>query len=166
MIEQMEGQVALSDLVGWSGKTSQDHSVLEQPKEQTSKQSSRKSSGSSKQMPQMFLYLQMGSGQKQDASWVSEMTDASFPSHGEYMTLSFGEQPSMLMAECGCEALPSGVSVSRLSQILEDSADPKYYLSERACMGILNRAEKRGKELPEILKQALENQIRLSRSDS
>ena len=35
---------------------------------------------------------------------------------------------------------------------------PKYYLSARACQGILNRAEKRGKELPEILKTALVNQ--------
>ena len=32
---------------------------------------------------------------------------------------------------------------------------PKYYLSKRACEGILRRAKERGKELPEILKQAL-----------
>ena len=65
---------------------------------------------------------------------------------GEYTMLSFGESPREENA-------------SRLSQILEDSAQPKYYLSAKACLGILNRAEKRGKELPEILKQALENQI-------
>lgn len=34
----------------------------------------------------------------------------------------------------------------------------KYYLSPKACQGILRRAEKRGKELPESLKQALEKQ--------
>lgn len=28
-------------------------------------------------------------------------------------------------------------------------------MSEKACLGILRRAEKRGKELPEILKKAL-----------
>ena len=66
----------------------------------------------------------------------------------------------MLMEECSFEALPGGVSVSRLSQILEDSAPRKYYLSAKACAGILNRANKRGKELPEILRQALENQIK------
>jgi hypothetical protein len=44
---------------------------------------------------------------------------------------------------------------STLSQILEATPPPKYYLSEKACLGILRRAEKRGKELPEILKKAL-----------
>ena len=68
---------------------------------------------------------------------------------GEYTTHSFGESPKE-------------ENESLLSQILEDSAQPKYYLSARACEGILNRAAKRGKQLPEILKTALENQIRRS----
>lgn len=33
-----------------------------------------------------------------------------------------------------------------------------FMLSAKACIGILNRAERRGKELPAILKEALENQ--------
>lgn len=78
--------------------------------------------------------------------------------------LSFGEQPSSLMAECSLPARPNGVSVSRLSLILEDSAPQKYCLSARACLGILNRADKRGKELPKELREALENQTR-SRTD-
>ena len=45
--------------------------------------------------------------------------------------------------------------VCSLSDILEDDPDPKYLLSPRACSGILNRAEKRGKELPEMLEEAL-----------
>ena len=49
--------------------------------------------------------------------------------------------------------------VSRLSEILQTDASEKYYLSTRACEGILRRADKRGKELPEILKNALTNQI-------
>ena len=65
---------------------------------------------------------------------------------GEYTMRSFGESPREENA-------------SRLSQILEDSAPEKYSLSARACAGILNRAAKRGKVLPEILQQALENQI-------
>jgi hypothetical protein len=48
---------------------------------------------------------------------------------------------------------------SRLSEILQTDASEKYYLSARACEGILRRADKRGKELPEVLKAALENQI-------
>lgn len=34
----------------------------------------------------------------------------------------------------------------------------KYYLSQKACLGILRRASARGKELPEVLRLALERQ--------
>ena len=44
---------------------------------------------------------------------------------------------------------------TKLSDILEYNVDKKYQLSEKACKGILRRAEKRGKELPEVLKNAL-----------
>ena len=44
----------------------------------------------------------------------------------------------------------------KLSDVLTSNATPKYYLSPRACRGILRRAEKRGKEIPETLKRALE----------
>ena len=47
---------------------------------------------------------------------------------------------------------------SSLSEILEESADEKYNLSARACNGILSRANRRGKQLPEILQKALEAQ--------
>lgn len=46
-----------------------------------------------------------------------------------------------------------------LSDILEEDADPRYNLSSKACRGILNRASKRGKKLPEVLEEALKNQI-------
>lgn len=49
---------------------------------------------------------------------------------------------------------------SSLSSILEENADPSLNLSEKACQGILNRAEKRGKELPEELRKALERQAK------
>jgi hypothetical protein len=43
-----------------------------------------------------------------------------------------------------------------LSDILETGELPqRYYLSGTACRGILRRAEKRGKDLPEALKSAL-----------
>jgi hypothetical protein len=44
-----------------------------------------------------------------------------------------------------------------LSRVLEDAASvpQRFYLSQRACAGILRRAEKRGKDLPELLSQAL-----------
>ena len=42
-----------------------------------------------------------------------------------------------------------------LADILERNADPKYYLTKTACMGILRRSEERGKELPKQLNTAL-----------
>lgn len=44
---------------------------------------------------------------------------------------------------------------SSLSEILESDPDAGYYLSVRACRGILRRADERGKELPPQLKAAL-----------
>jgi hypothetical protein len=54
---------------------------------------------------------------------------------------------------------PSVAVESTLSQILEVNAPEKYHLSAKACEGILRRAERRGKQLPEMLKVALEQQI-------
>lgn len=53
---------------------------------------------------------------------------------------------------------PSVVVESHLSAILEDTPHTKYYLSPKACTGILRRAERRGKKLPSKLKAALETQ--------
>ena len=53
---------------------------------------------------------------------------------------------------------PNDASVCSLSQILETGPIPqRFYLSARACAGILRRAEKRGKVLPDMLRQALES---------
>ena len=49
---------------------------------------------------------------------------------------------------------PSVENASHLSQILEASPHPKYSLSAKACLGIVRRAERRGKELPPLLKTA------------
>lgn len=65
---------------------------------------------------------------------------------GVYSMHSFGESPSAAVE-------------SHLWQILEEHPHPKYYLSAKACAGILRRAERRGKKLPEMLHQALEQMI-------
>ena len=68
------------------------------------------------------------------------------------MDLSNGQ----LWTHSGSEWRSGGVACS-LSRILETGPiDPRYYLSPRACEGILRRAEKRGKKLPEPLRLALE----------
>ena len=45
-----------------------------------------------------------------------------------------------------------------LIAVLEDNPHPKYFLSEKACRGVLRRAEARGKALPRLLKETLERQ--------
>ena len=139
MTEPVEGQLSLFDLDTWFGKTCPE--VSPQTKEKTSKQSSRKSSASQTRTLPMCLCLKR-SGLGADASTMTWVDGALL---GEYTMHSFGESPSEENA-------------SLLSQILEDSAHPKYSLSEKACAGILNRANRRGKKLPEQLEQALMNQ--------
>ena len=52
---------------------------------------------------------------------------------------------------------PNAADVCSLSDILETGALPRrYFLSAKACAGILHRAEKRGRALPERLKAALQ----------
>lgn len=134
-----ENQLTFADLVISSGKTSLEHS--HQKKEKTSRQSSKKSSGSSNRKPPLCLCLKKD-GQQQDA-YMTKWEDGALL--GAYTTHSFGESPSV----------DAGL---RLSQILEDSPHQKYYLSAKACEGILRRAERRGKELPPMLKEALVEQ--------
>jgi hypothetical protein len=59
---------------------------------------------------------------------------------------------------------PSAAVVSTLSSILEANAPEKYYLSAKACEGILRRAERRGKQLPEMLRTALVQMIERERA--
>ena len=53
---------------------------------------------------------------------------------------------------------PNAAVESTLSQILQAETPEKYYLSAKACKGILQRAERRGKPFPEVLRLALERQ--------
>lgn len=88
-----------------------------------------------------FLDLRKESGQRQDI--LPEITSAL---HGGLLMLNIGESPRDAVE-------------SRLSWILEDNVPQRYYLSARACDGILSRASRRGKALPEILRTALLDMI-------
>ena len=66
-----------------------------------------------------------------------------------FLTLNTGECPSVAVE-------------STLSSILEENAPEKYYLSAKACEGILRRAERRGKALPMMLREALEEVISMN----
>jgi hypothetical protein len=64
-------------------------------------------------------------------------------SHTEFLTLNTSEWPK-------------DADVCLLSDTLEIGDVPqRFYLSAKACAGILRRAEKRGKTLPQPLQQAL-----------
>ncbi len=88
-----------------------------------------------------YQSIDLRSGRNLVPSW--ETVGAS---HGEFLTLNTGESPSVAVE-------------SSLSQILEVNAPEKYSLSPKAGQGILRRAERRGKELPEMLREALEEVV-------
>lgn len=137
-MKQVNGQMSMFDLDMPCGKMFPVHTAA--IKARTSA-SSLRNSAALKTVTPMFLDLRAGSGLTQERSWVTGI-----PSHGERSTLNFGECPKDVVA-------------STLSQILENNVPLKYYLSERACEGVLRRAERRGKPLDEILRKALEQQI-------
>ena len=120
------------------GKMSQEHSV--QTTEKTSVKSCNRFSTSQKTTTLQFLNLKHGTMPGQ--SWETIV-----PSHGDFLTLNFGESPK-------------DAEESFLWQILQGGADlTPYYLSQTACMGILERCRKRGKKLPKALEKALKAQI-------
>ena len=76
------------------------------------------------------------------------------PSSGRWQNSGMGS-PTAFLTLSGLES-PSAVAVCSLSQTLEIGDVPqRYFLSAKACSGILRRAERRGKELPLQLHAAL-----------
>lgn len=146
----MDGQVTWLDLGISCGKTWSE--PLAATKEKTSQPCWKKLRVSQNQD---FLYLDCRTsknGQKQEP-----LTVMGGLSLGELTTLRTGEKPSETAVQ---EMLsvwgPHSVAEeSRLSQILEVNPLPKYNLTAKACLGILRRAERRGKDLPERLKEVL-----------
>lgn len=122
----------------WCGRTSQE--PLAQTKATTSALSLKRQLESRNRTRPMFHCLQKDAGR-----WLTAGTETAGPSPTEFSMRSFGECPSAAVE-------------SRLSQILEDTPHPKYYLSAKACAGILRRAERRGKKLPPELEAALKKQ--------
>lgn len=74
--------------------------------------------------------------------------------HGECWTLNLPEFPDVSRSPFLNEDV-----VCSLSDILEIGDVPqRYYLSRSACLGLLRRAEKRGKRLPSLLEAVLKMQ--------
>lgn len=137
MTERPDGQVTWSDLGIWSGKTCPEHSQATE--EKTLRQSSKRSSASRNRKPPILKCLKKAGTPGGDTTMKWEDDGAWL---GECMTRNTGESPNVAV-------------VSRLSQILEETPQEKYSLSAKACQGILRRAERRGKDLPETLKAVL-----------
>ena len=156
--EETGDQITFFDQDLWFSKMSKD--CFPQTMEKTSESSSKRRQELPTVVPQFLDCRPDRLGLTQEPLW-----DLDGLSLGGYMTDSFGESPSSrLMAEWSREVLPNAVEDSVLSQILEENPPPRYSLSPRACQGILNRAGKRGKELPKILHDALMEQVTQSRS--
>lgn len=64
--------------------------------------------------------------------------------------LWLGDSSTLNIGEC-----PREENGSLLSWILQVDVPEKYYLSAKACRGILTRASRRGKKLQELLETAL-----------
>ena len=120
-----------------SGRTSP---ALSPPTEETISKLSSKQSSELRKKGSRCLRLRITDGQKRTYIWE---TDGAWLT--EFLTLNTGASPS---EEAG----------STLSEILLADVPEKYYLSPKACLGILRRASVRGKELPEVLRKALERQ--------
>ena len=133
----MDGQVTWLDLGISSGKMCPEH--FRATKGGTSRQSSKRSSASQSRKPPILKCLKKA-GQLGGATTMRWEDDGAWL--GECMTRNTGESPNAAV-------------VSRLSQILEVTPQEKYSLSAKACQGILRRAERRGKDLPEMLKTVL-----------
>ena len=120
------------------GKTSSERSAATE--ERISESYSKSLQKSSSRKPRC-LRLKKEDGPTQTVMWETD---------GALLT----ELSMRNIGECHSVAVES-----TLSQILEANVHGKYYLSAKACAGILSRAERRGKELPQMLKAALEQTI-------
>ena len=146
-IYNADGQASLFGPDSSSGKTCRAPSPAGKPRERTTASSWRRSS-ELKAVPFLSLDLTPGRGDLLGESYWEQIS----PWHGDVLMHNTGVSPR---EERG----------SSLSQILEPQAPIGYYLTPKACLGILRRAKERSKELPSKLKRALEIQSGLTPPD-
>ena len=143
-IFELDNQLCLFAQDSSYGKTYPEPSPAASPRGRTSGSSWRRSSALST-IPYQFLDLTPGCGDLLGESYWEIRS----PWLGGSSTLNTGESPR-------------DAAESSLSQILQPDPPSKYYLSRKACLGILRRAEERGKALPPALEAALRMQAGLS----
>lgn len=172
MTSGMGEQLTLQGLGMLSMKTYQARSQATETNSEAVKTSAASSKHSHKSSKKMFAFLDLRANgpQAEASSWTTDRF------LGECMTLNSSEchkdgsasvcyvTSTDLQHQGFCLTLnlsekPRIANPSLLSEILEEEADERYNLSSKACRGILNRANKRGKRLPEVLEEALRSQI-------
>jgi hypothetical protein len=121
---------AFAEPDGSCGKTSQEHSAA---------------TGGQTLLPWLAKWL--------DANSVYRETDGKAPE----LLLGRTDSASGACWTRNTSDWPKDAAVCLLSSILETgTVDSRFYLSPKACAGILRRAEKRGKSLPQSLAAALQ----------
>lgn len=141
------GQVSIFGPDLWYGKMCREPSPAESGRARTSASSWKRSSELSA-VPFMSLDLTPGHGNLLGESYWELIS----PYAGGAWTLNTGVSPR-------------GARESSLSRILQGAPPTKYYLTPRACLGILRRAFERGKALPKKLERALKIQAGLALPD-
>ena len=146
----MAGQVSLFGLDSPYGKTCPAASPADGTRGQGGKRrvrtSGRSSRRSSRLRNQRFMLLDLRSGAGNILGPYWEIDPPWLGCDGTLNT-----------SECPKDAVESS-----LSAILQDSVPSKYYLTRKACLGILRRAKERKKDLPEQLELALKAQAGLA----
>ena len=147
--ENLEGQESIFGRDSGSGKMSsalsQVGGTLKRVRRSLGRIFKRSSKRSSKLKNHTFMLLDLrpGAGNMLGAYWEYDP-----PWLGSFGTLNTSECPKDAV-ECS------------LWQILQATAPSRYSLSQTACLGILRRAECRGKSLPPLLEAALRMQAGL-----
>ena len=137
--KNVDGQVSLFAPDSPHGKMCLESIQAASRPARTSSRSSRRSSAL-RNRTFMLLDLRPGAGGLLGPYW-------------EYDPAWLGPPGRLNTSEC-----PKGAVDASLSQILLDTVPSRYYLSRKACLGILRRAKERGKPLPPQLEQALKLQ--------
>ena len=147
--EDLEGQESIFDRDSGSGKMSsvlsQVGGTLKRVKKSLGRIFKKSSKRSSKLKNHTFMLLDLrpGAGNMLGAYW-------------EYDPPWLGSFGMLNTSECPKDAVECS-----LWQILQATAPSRYSLSQTACLGILRRAECRGKSLPPLLEAALRMQAGL-----
>ena len=116
-----------------------------EPRKARTSGSSSKNSSELRSIPCMSLDLTPGAGTLLDDVYWESLS----PWRGESLILNTGPSPRR------------GAAGSTLWSTLEAQPHPRYFLTRKACAGIIRRASERGKPLPPQLRQALEIQAGL-----